>query len=38
MSSGSVIYMVTILTLVWGGFAYCLFLLATGRDSDERAR
>ena len=35
MSTGNVIYMVVILGLVWGGFAYCLFLLATNRDSGE---
>ena len=38
MSTASVLYMVVVLGLVWGGFAYCLFLLATGRDSDERPR
>ncbi len=49
MSTANVLYMVAILGLVWGGFAYCLFLLITqkdadhdgaptDRDSDERSR
>ena len=38
MSTSNVLYMVAILGLVWGGFAYCLFLLATRRDSDEGSR
>ena len=32
MSTANVIYMLVILGLVWGGFGYCLFLLATKRD------
>ena len=35
MTPGNVVYMVVILGLVWGGFAYCLFLLVTNRDRDE---
>ena len=35
MSTANILYMVAILVLVWGGFAYCLFLLATRRDSDD---
>ena len=35
MSSGHILYMAVILSLVWGGFAYCLFLLATQRDPDD---
>ena len=35
MSFGSVVYMVVILGLVWGGFAVCLWLLATNKDSDD---
>ena len=27
------IYAVLILGLVWGGFGYCLYLLATGKDT-----
>ena len=38
MSTANVLYMVVVLGLVWGGFAYCVFLLATGRDSEERSR
>ena len=33
MTTASAIYMATILALVWGGFAWCLLLLATGRDA-----
>ena len=35
MSTANVIYMVVILGLVWGGFGYCLFLLATNRDRGD---
>ena len=35
MSTATVVYMVLILGIVWGGFAYCLFLLATRRDSKD---
>ena len=35
MSSASVLYMVLILGLVWGGFAYCLFLLVTRREGEH---
>ena len=35
MSTANVIYMVVILGLVWGGFAYCLYLLATKRDTGK---
>ena len=35
MSTANVLYMLAILGLVWGGFAYCLFLLATRRDADD---
>ena len=38
MTTATVVYMTVVLGLVWGGFAYCLFLIATGRDSDERPR
>jgi len=34
MSGASVIYMLVILGLVWGGFAYCLFLLWTRKESE----
>ena len=37
MSTANVLYMLAILGLVWGGFGYCLFLLAVRRDSDERS-
>ena len=32
MNTANVVYMIVILGLVWGGFAYCLYLLATNRD------
>ena len=35
MTAGNVVYMVLILGLVWGGFGYCLFLLATNRDTGD---
>ena len=35
MSTANVIYMVAVLGLVWGGFGYCLYLLATNKDTDE---
>ena len=35
MSTANVIYMIVILGLVWGGFAYCLYLLATNRETDD---
>ncbi|MEM1451109.1 MAG: MetS family NSS transporter small subunit [Planctomycetota bacterium] len=33
MTTANIVYMVVVLGLVWGGFAYCLFLLATNRDT-----
>ena len=35
MNTANWIYMVVILGLVWGGFGYCLFLLATNRDRGD---
>ncbi len=35
MSTASLLYMVLILGIVWGGFSYCLFLIVTGRDSKK---
>ena len=38
MSTGNVIYMIIVLGLVWGGFAYCLLLLALKRDAPDETR
>ena len=35
MSTANVLYMLVILGLVWGGFAYCLYQLATRRSSED---
>lgn len=32
MSFGSVVFMIFVLTLVWGGFVACLIMLARERD------
>lgn len=35
MTTGSVVFMIFVLALVWGGFVTCLILLA--RQKDEEA-
>ena len=32
MTTSSVVFMVVVLTVVWGGFAYCLVKLAGQKD------
>lgn len=34
MSIGNIIFMVIVLGIVWGGFAYCLTVLAKQTDDD----
>ena len=34
MSIGNIIFMVIVLGIVWGGFAYCLVLLSKQTDED----
>jgi len=34
VSTASLLYMLGVLALVWGGFGYCLYLLASGKDSE----
>jgi hypothetical protein len=35
MSTPNLIYMITILGLVWGGFGFCLFVLATQKEPED---
>ena len=35
MTTGSIVFMLTICGIVWGGFIYCLIALSRQTDEDE---
>jgi len=35
VTTANVLYMLLILGLVWGGFAFCLFVMMRQREADE---
>ena len=35
MSTPSLVYMIAVLGLVWGGFGVCLYLLATQEEPED---